>query len=302
MSLWTKDGRQVSGFPQAPKRQTPPTFGQAQPIQPPPTPYGQPQQQPARPATTPAPRAQDFSVYRPQQAQGNPFAQYNPQQMGNFVQQMSGLPSFQFSATDSFGNTYDNPAALTAQQGAMAQALNAQRGQQIQSGNIGQLNPMAAYQQAQNMVQGGWTNPFAQPNSQQIGTMGGPPSDPRWSHNGGQWQSGQAQPIQPPSQGTRYGTPPDQRGMGRTNQFIDGDGDGVDDRDQDGPGMPRYGAPPRRGGFERDAVGMPILRAPNDPSNPTRPMPQPWITTNFGGRVLSMPPRPATPRRQPFFY
>lgn len=230
MALWSPDGRtQISGFPGgAPKRNS---YGQAQPIQPQPqgTPYGSPAARPSDPRTgdpslpppttggplPPARQSQDFSVYRPQQAPaaqpayGNPFAQYNPQQMGNFVQQQMGLPSFQFTATDAFGRTFDNPAALTAQQGAMAQALNAQRAQQIQSGQRAPLNPQAAYQQAQQMIEGGWTNPFAMPDSQQMGTMGGPATDPRWSHNGGQWQSGQAQPIQPPSQGTPWGGMPE---------------------------------------------------------------------------------------------
>jgi len=129
-------------------------MGQAQPIQQSyGTPYGNQSQsgQASKPLQMPAPAKQ------------SPFSQYNPQQMGNFAQQNMGLPSFQFSATDSFGNAYNNPAALTAQQGAMAQALNAQRSQQIQAGSFGPLNPMAANQQAQGMVQGGWANPFAQP-------------------------------------------------------------------------------------------------------------------------------------------
>lgn len=217
------------------------TPGQAQPIQPQSqgTPYGTPTKPPPAGMVynkAPSGQAGNFSAYAPQQQQSNPFAQYNPQQMGNFAQQQMGLPSFQFTATDPFGNTFNNPAALTAQQGAMAQALNAQRAQQIQSGNIGPLNPMAAYQQAQNMVQGGWTNPFA------------------------------AQPIQPPSQGTPYGqslqASPARPGYTRT---------------PDGrllySGPPEVGlqAPPRREGFERDAVGMPVLRAPQVWTNPSDP-------------------------------
>lgn len=37
-----------------------------------------------------------------------------------------------------------------------------------------------------------------------------------------------------------YGTPPEKRGLGRTANWIDKDRDGVDDRDQDGPGLPHY--------------------------------------------------------------
>jgi hypothetical protein len=75
------------------------------------------------------------------------------------------LPPFQFQATDFMGNQFNNPGAFTAQQGATAQALNQQRGQQIgnmftQGTPLGPLNPFAAYQQGQQMVQGGFANPF----------------------------------------------------------------------------------------------------------------------------------------------
>jgi hypothetical protein len=75
------------------------------------------------------------------------------------------LPPFQFHATDFMGNQFNNPGAFTTQQGAMAQALNQQRGQQIgnmftQGTPLGPLNPFAAYQQGQQMVQGGFANPF----------------------------------------------------------------------------------------------------------------------------------------------
>lgn len=332
-SAWTTNPK--------PNPQSPGVFyNQAQPVQPQSqgTPYGQqPAQQPKA-----APKQVDFSAYKPQQpAAANPFTQYSPQQTGNFVQQQMGLPSFQFSATDSFGNTYNNPAALTAQQGAMAQAMNAQRAQQIQSGNFGPLNPTAAYQQAQNMVQGGWTNPFAAqpvpPPSQgtqygmpqsQAGfgssmlatpSQGTPYGQPAWRPKYGEYSptiyyndsgerfSGSASFVpgtsaadmskaygdwaeregyfkrgsdgsKLPRQGTQYGTPPDQRGGPRTSQFIDRDGDGVDDRDQDGAGMPRYGAPPRgaipQDGMATDYTGMPVLYAPSAPQQPAQPDPQ----------------------------
>lgn len=222
-SAWTTT---IAPPAQQPRQSGPTSGGQAQPIQPQSqgTPYGQ---QPDRRALSAAPRAQDFAAYQPrptQQAPANPFAQYNPQQIGNFVQQQMGLPSFQFRATDSFGNTYDNPAALTAQQGAMAQAMNAQRAQQIQSGNFGRLDPMAAYQQAQNMVQGGWTNPFAAQPVQPLGQ--GTPSQSPPTHAmyvagadlttlpytdtlqpNPLYRGGQAQPVPPPSQGVSYGQP-----------------------------------------------------------------------------------------------
>jgi len=69
------------------------------------------------------------------------------------------LPAFQFRATDFMGNQFNNPGAFTAQQGATAHALNQQRTQQIlnmftNGAPLGGLNPMAAYYQGQQMLQG----------------------------------------------------------------------------------------------------------------------------------------------------
>lgn len=51
---------------------------------------------------------------------------------------------------------------------------------------------------------------------------------------------GQAQPVQPPAQGTRYGEwINDPEGTTRTADWRDSDGDGIDDRYQSGPGQPR---------------------------------------------------------------
>lgn len=139
------------------------------------TPYGQSSGQQGG-----TPQSGGYTAYAPQQQTGG-FGAYVPQpgyapqqsytppmsyggQMGWFGQ---GVPSFQFQATDFMGNTYDNPGAFTAQQGAMAQALNQQRAGQVESQNFGALNPFAAYQQGQQMMQGGFTNPFAQGVSQQ---------------------------------------------------------------------------------------------------------------------------------------
>jgi hypothetical protein len=76
------------------------------------------------------------------------------------------LPAFQFRARDFAGNQFNNPAAFTAQQGAMAHALNQQRGQQIndmftQGKPLSSLNPMLAYGQGQQMIKDGWQNPFS---------------------------------------------------------------------------------------------------------------------------------------------
>jgi hypothetical protein len=79
------------------------------------------------------------------------------------------LPNFQFAARDFAGNVFDNPNDFNRQQGAFTQALNNQRGEQIMGlfggirNQLSPLNPMAAYQQSQQMLQGGWQNPFAMP-------------------------------------------------------------------------------------------------------------------------------------------
>lgn len=74
-----------------------------------------------------------------------------------------------------------------------------------------------------------------------------------------------------------YGTPPEKRGLGRTANWIDKDRDGVDDRDQDGPGMPSYDgnqqpAPPwvGSGGYNpgRGVMPGPAGPPPAQGSNP----------------------------------
>jgi hypothetical protein len=125
-----------------------------------------------------------YSAYRPGNAQSRQQPSfgtaYNPQAGGQFSQPGQGgtqqgyrgtaqpqqPPPFQFSATDFMGNQFNNPGALAAQQGAMAQALNQQRSQQIgnmftQGTPMGSLNPAAAYGQGQEMIRGGFQNPFA---------------------------------------------------------------------------------------------------------------------------------------------
>lgn len=107
------------------------------------------------------------------------FAGMNPAGFNPF----GNIPPFQFTGTDFMGNRFNNPGDMTAQQGAMVQALNNQRSQQI--GNmftngapLSPLNPALAYQQGQQMLGGGFQNPFAAP--------------------------GMAQPMQQPSFGTPY--------------------------------------------------------------------------------------------------
>jgi len=128
-------------------------------------------------APPPPPQGMHYSSYNPGQAQPQQQPSlgtaYNPQQPNPFpFAQQPPLPPFQFQATDFMGNQFNNPGAFTAQQGAMAQALNQQRTQQIgnmftQGTPMGSLDPFAAYGQGQQMMQGGFQNPFApQPASQ----------------------------------------------------------------------------------------------------------------------------------------
>lgn len=62
-----------------------------------------------------------------------------------------------------------------------------------------------------------------------------------------------------------YGTPPEKRGLGRTANWIDKDRDGVDDRDQDGPGMPSYD------GNQQPATGNRVSILPPQPDAPASP-------------------------------
>jgi hypothetical protein len=115
-------------------------------------------------------------------------------------------------------------------------------------------------------------------------------------------------PQQGPAPG--YGTPPEFRGMGRTADWRDADGDRVDDRDQDGPGMPPYprdvmpvgpgsrqnGNWPRQadGGLAPPSEVDPALRRRlNDPAF--------WNARPYAGDPRSKPPaapRPTAPNRR----
>ena len=114
--------------------------------------------------------ANNSSVYRQSvgfatgqaQPQQSPYATSTQPQKNKAGDFAAYSPTFQFRGTDFMGNTFNNPQAMTSQQGAMVQAMNNQRANQIQSGNIGRLDPFAAYTQGQQMIQGGWQNPFAQ--------------------------------------------------------------------------------------------------------------------------------------------
>jgi len=320
--------------------------------------------QPGQPPTiTPKP-AGDFSAYRPGQAQSqqSPYASATPygqnQGFQMYGQAAVPLPTFQFRGTDFAGNQYDNPAAFTAQQGATANALNAQRAQQINNQQLGRLDPFAAYQQGQRDIQGGFVNPFAQAPSPSPGIQFTPPPV---NQGGGQFADifqqfgvqappglmdallgrlqGQSVPPQvtPPQRSVAmvqrdrdgngvidhlpggYGTPPDQRGGIRSAAFYDQDGDGVDDRDQDGPGMPGYRHPgdtsrppqtpnrlpgygnrPRQDAQAPDRPPLEMYPRPGSPSSPpARPLPAMPMPTGPG---LQRPPVGSRQGETPMFF
>jgi hypothetical protein len=166
-------GGQERVAPVAPRWQTPP-------------PASGGQQQPnasAGQSPTLTQQGGDYSAYRPQQGgysaynpgQAQPTQQpsfgtaYNPQQSSPYPYGgQTQAPPFQFRATDFMGNQFNNPGEFTSQQGAMLQALNQQRSQQIgnmftQGTPMGSLDPFAAYGQGQQMLQDGFQNPFAPP-------------------------------------------------------------------------------------------------------------------------------------------
>ena len=115
-----------------------------------------------------------------------------------------------------------------------------------------------------------------------------------------------------------YGTPPNMRGMPRTKDWRDGDGDGIDDRDQDGPGMPKYGSPraqypaqyptpprndtfpgqpsqrgPRQWGESRPGEMYPQVEGPGNPSWERRNPPSPGAATGAQVSTITLPGRPS---------
>lgn len=92
---------------------------------------------------------------------------------------------------------------------------------------------------------------------------------------------------QPPSQ-PQYGTPPDKRNGARMADWRDADKDGVDDRDQDGPGMPAYGLPGQARPIQPPAQGTPY-----QPSAPTR---HPAYDSSRTNPYMPPDPTPWTPQ------
>lgn len=83
-----------------------------------------------------------------------------------------------------------------------------------------------------------------------------------------------------------YGTPPEQRGGIRTTDWRDRDHDGIDDRDQDGPGQPRY---------PRPSTGS-TPAAPNTTPQPLPATPSPSIPAPEPDPQPIPPPAKPAPR------
>jgi hypothetical protein len=158
-----------------------------------------------------------------------------------------------------------------AERTAFINQLNQQRAQtQIAFNSGGQVNPAAGmtpgldYQKAMKQAGLGGGAPSMAANygdsmisrlNQAFGGQGNPFT----------FAQPQVTPYRP-SQGVTpgYGTPPDKRGGVRTLDFRDRDGDGIDDRDQDGPGRPDYlSAPQPRLPPAAPNNGNEYLRNPN---------------------------------------
>jgi hypothetical protein len=214
------------------------------------------------------PQVRNFGASQQQQSQmATAWAQ--PKQ--NLLQWGQSLPQFQQHQPQ--GGM--DPQQLWARNSALVQQVNDAGAQQQVGTFLGQgapppnwgnlnLNPQQMLNNANQMTQGGWQNPFMQPGFGGPG-QGFPPSMNQQPSFGGGQQSGfgQGSPGSPPGYGDRVNNP----GGFFTGDLRDSDRDGIDDRDQMGPGMPGrpYGDPGRQ---FRD-----IWRDDGHMYNPTRPTP-----------------------------
>lgn len=94
-----------------------------------------------------------------------------------------------------------------------------------------------------------------------------------------------------------YGTDPENRGKTRTADWRDKDKDGVDDRDQDGPGMPKYDTPTKA----RPPAGAGGAQTLPTPPSGNPKMPSPPRTGGPKMPDLPSPPRGYTPGDMQFF-
>lgn len=97
-----------------------------------------------------------------------------------------------------------------------------------------------------------------------------------------------------------YGTPPEKRGLGRTANWIDKDRDGVDDRDQDGPGLPHYERQGQAQSIQPPSQGTPYRPQP-EPSPPAAKQPsaiedptRQRLAMQYGDRLASLLPSTGT--------
>jgi hypothetical protein len=270
--------------------------GRAQPIQPPSqgTPFQAYNQQQSAPRS--APQFGGDVMF----AGGTPYFNGRP---GPMPRQQKAAPPretpavgaqpqvpFTQSAVGVGGQQFSDPSQAFAQRDALIQRINEARAPMFANAGMymgGAAPPPpqpldfnALLGQANEMVAGGWQNPFAAPAQPSFSGLMAPPPEayypggtmndgygmgpfprprPRPSLTDGQayplpafgypgfpsqppMAPPQSQPTPLPSPGPApgYGTPPERRGGIRTMEIRDADGDGVDDRDQDGPGMPPY--------------------------------------------------------------
>jgi hypothetical protein len=230
--------------------------GRAQPIQPPSqgTPFQAYNQQQGAPRS--APQFGGDVMF----AGGTPYFNGRP---GPMPRQQKAAPPretpavgaqpqvpFTQSAVGVGGQQFSDPSQAFAQRDALIQRINEARAPMFANSGMymgGAAPPPpqpldfnALLGQANEMVAGGWQNPFATPAQPSFSGLMAPPPEayyPGGTMNDGYGMGGQ----QGPAPG--YGTPPELRGGYRTADWRDADGDGVDDRDQDGPGMPPYPRP-----------------------------------------------------------
>lgn len=301
--------------------------GRAQPVLPPSrgTPYGQ--QPPMGQKAIPMPA----------------YSQSAPPANGNLAYAPPSMRPPPFTQSTSFMGMPMDPSQYYGQRDAFINNINQARAPFALDPSSGRpsLDFGAMWGQAGDMVQGGWTNPFAAQPSQSpsqgapsgaFGNIGttlethgwiGPNTFPGGTHP----LDGDALPPPPRRQILRahedplnptgpnygqpaawsprvpgYGSPPDQRAPRPMKDHMDRDGDMVDDRYQDGPGMPMYGrdqppspaAPPGRPNPRNDALGGTsgavangrYLLAPEVWTNPSDPV---WLQRELRSKPDTRP-------------
>ena len=229
------------------------------------------------------PQSAPYSAYRPgqaqatpQQSQGSPYTPLPPptgDPRGAYAPAAPSQrpPPFQMSAAQNYGDS-------------MIGRLNQSFGGQ---GNPFAYQPQQYAPEPQGYQNQGSAQPIAPPtDTYRTPEYGGLPPGRVDYPSGDDWGFGPARTPPPPGGGrsprSQYGTPPAERGGVRFADWRDGDKDGVDDRDQDGPGQPGYGPPgqPPARWPEIDA-GYNVPRPPVGPSGPDAAEYQKWRSGQF---------------------